>query len=320
MINMNIHKDKRANRKIKWAGICKLLIFAAALQMLGGCNKDDHHNTPHPDKGAVKVTTDWSGLSSDAVQPDSYVLRIGTHEQTVSGETNAFSTLFEPGKQDLLVWHTAPGTTVNGTTATVNTLPDGTLEPMPGYLFSAARQLDIVKDDTLSVTVSMEQRIRRLALNLKLKLNPGDELRIGSTSATLAGIASAIDLATGELAGSGGKTVVPAFALAEETHTANMYAPDSRATVPPMLCSTLHLMGAATGERQLLTLEITLTSGDVHTVTTDLTEMLKDFQTGEDMEPLALDATLGLPSEAEAETAATITDWNVVNNGDIKVN
>lgn len=99
-----------------------------------------------------------------------------------------------------------------------------------------------------------------------------------------------------------------------------MYAPDSRATVPPMLCATLHLMGAATGERQLLTLEITLTSGDVHTVTTDLTEMLKDFQTGEDMEPLALDATLGLPSEAEAETAAAITDWNVVNNGDIKVN
>lgn len=318
MINMNIHKDNRANRKIKWAGICKLLIFAAALQMLGGCDKDDHHNTPHPDKGAVKVTTDWSGLSSDAVQPDSYVLRIGTHEQTVSGETNAFSTLFEPGKQDLLVWHTAPGTTVSGTTATVNTLPDGMLEPMPGYLFSAARQLDIVKDDTLSVTVSMEQRIRRLALNLKL--NPGDELRIGSTSATLTGIASAIDLATGELAGSGGKTVVPAFALAEETHTANMYAPDSRATVPPILCATLHLMGAATGERQLLTLEITLTSGDVHTVTTDLTEMLKDFQTGEDMEPLALDATLELPSEAEAETAATITDWNVVNNGDIKVN
>lgn len=316
MINMNIHKDNRANRKIKWAGICKLLIFAAALQMLGGCDKDDHHNTPHPDKGAVKVTTDWSGLSSDAVQPDSYVLRIGTHEQTVSGETNAFSTLFEPGRQDLLVWHTAPGTTVSGTTATVNTLPDGMLEPMPGYLFSAARQLDIVKDDTLSVTVSMEQRIRRLALNLNL--NPGDELRIGSTSATLTGIASAIDLATGELAGSGGKTVVPAFALAEETHTANMYAPDSRATVPPMLCATLHLMGAATGERQLLTLEITLTSGDVHTVTTDLTEMLKDFQTGEDMEPLALDATLGLPTEAE--TAATITDWNVVNNGDIKVN
>lgn len=313
---MNIHKDKRANRKIKWAGICKLLIFAAALQMLGGCDKDDHPNTPHPDKGAVKVTTDWSGLSSDAVQPDSYVLRIGTHEQTVSGETNAFSTLFEPGRQDLLVWHTAPGTTVSGTTATVNTLPDGMLEPMPGYLFSAARQLDIVKDDTLSVTVSMEQRIRRLALNLNL--NPGDELRIGSTSATLTGIASAIDLATGELAGSGGKTVVPAFALAEETHTANMYAPDSRATVPPILCATLHLMGAATGERQLLTLEITLTSGDVHTVTTDLTEMLKDFQTGEDMEPLALDATLGLPSEAE--TAATITDWNVVNNGDIKVN
>lgn len=76
-------------------------------------------------------------------------------------------------------------------------------------------------------------------------------------------------------------------------------------------------MGVTTGEQQLLTLEITLTGGDVHTVTTDLTEILKDFRTG-DMEPLTLDAALSLPTEAEI--GATITPWKEVNNGDINVN
>nr|WP_294482218.1 FimB/Mfa2 family fimbrial subunit [uncultured Bacteroides sp.] len=311
MDNMNIRTDKRANQKIKWTAIGKLLIFAAVLLLPVGCVKDDLYNTPHPDKGAVKVTTDWSGRSSDAVLPDSYVLRIGDKEQTVSGETNAFSTLFAPGGQDLLVWHNAEGTTVGGTTATINTLPDGTLEPMPGYLFSAARELDIVKDDTLRVTVPMKQYIRRLVLTLKL--NPGDELRISSTAATLTGIASATNLATGELVGSEGKTVIPAFALATDA-----YAPESRATGQPVLSATLHLMGVIIGERQMLTLEIMLTGGGVQTVSTDLTEMLKNFRTDDDKEPLVLDASLELPVEVEA--GATITDWDVVDNGDIKVN
>lgn len=310
MDNMNIRTDKRANRKIEWTSICKLLIFAVTFQVLGGCVKDDLYNTTHPDKGAVKITTDWSELSLDAVIPDQYVLRIGTQEQTVSGETNAFGTLFAPGGQDLLIWHTAEGTTVSGTIATINTLPDGTLEPMPGYLFSAARELDIVKDDTLRVTVPMKQYIRRLVLTLKL--NPGDEQRISSTAATLTGIASATNLATGELVGSEGKTVVPAFTL-----TTDADSPESRSTGQPVLSATLHLMGVITGEQQLLTLEITLTGGDVHTVTTDLTEILKDFRTG-DMEPLTLDAALELPTEAEI--GATITPWKEVNNGDINVN
>lgn len=285
-----------------------IMCGAATLLLLGGCVKDDLYNTPHPEKGAVKVTTDWSGRSSDAILPGSYVLRIGTQEQTVSAETNTFHTLLAPGKQDLLVYHTAEGTTVSGTIATISTLPDGTLEPMPDYLFAATRELDIVKDDTLSVTVPMKQYIRRLVLTLKL--NPGDEQRIGSTAATLTGIASATNLATGQLAGSEGKTVIPAFALVA-------HAPLSRATATqPAIFATLHLIGAAAGETQLLTLNITQTDGTVHTVSTDLTEMLKDFRTG-DMEPLMLDATLELPTEAEI--GATITPWKEVNNGDIEV-
>ncbi|WP_240054250.1 hypothetical protein [Bacteroides uniformis] len=81
-----IHKMIRGNRKINLSGICKLLIFAAVCQSFGSCVKDDLHNTPHPDKGAVRVTTDWTGRSEEAVQPENYLLRIGEESQEVTAE------------------------------------------------------------------------------------------------------------------------------------------------------------------------------------------------------------------------------------------
>lgn len=300
--------DKRAIQIIKLQGMAKVLIFASALlPILASCVKDELHNTPHPDKGAVMVTTDWSGRSSEAPVPGSYVLRIGTREQTVSGETNAYDALFLPGRQDLLVYNLAEEVTVSGSTATVNTRADGTLEPLPGYLFSAARALDIVEDDTLKVSVAMQQRIR--ALTLTLKLNPGDEQRITATSATLTGVASAINLTDGSITATTGMATAPAFAIGTDHAT--------RATGQPVLAAVLRLLGMMNGEKQVLTLVVTLTDGTVQTIVTDLTEALKNFGTG-DMEPLALDATLELPQEAGF--TATISDWNVVDNGEIEIN
>ena len=287
-------------------------MWVAAGVLLASCVKDELYNTPHPDKGAVLVTTDWTGCSSDAVLPADYILRIGSEEQTVKGETNVFKSLFLPETQSLLVYHQAEGVTVSGTTATVNTLEDGTLNPMPGFLFSASKELEIQKDDTLKVTVPMMQRIRTLALTLKLK--PGDEQLITETAATLTGIASSVNLATGSLTAAEGKTVVPIF-------TMGTGGGETRASGDPILTASLRLPGVMTGEKQELTLAVTLTDGTVQNVVTDLTQALKNFGSGK-MEPLALDATLTLPDvEGDAaEVSATISDWNVVDNGDITVN
>ncbi|WP_338128871.1 FimB/Mfa2 family fimbrial subunit, partial [Bacteroides fluxus] len=168
-------------------------------------------------------------------------------------------------------------------------------------------ELEIVKDDTLGVTVKMEQRIR--SLTLALKLNPGDEERITATSATLTGIASAIDLRDGAITAAEGKAVVLDFAPGTD-------AGRMRAGGQPVLSATQRLLGAMPGEKQILTLAITLPDGYVHTLTSDLTEALKNF--GEaDMEPLELDATLKLPVEAGMD--ATITDWKEVDNGHIDI-
>lgn len=282
-----------------------LLILALVVPQLASCVKDDLYNTPHPDKGAVRVTTDWSGASSDAVLPQGYILRIGTEEQAASGTCNAFNTVFEPGRKQLLVYNQAEGITVIGTAASVNTLADGTLTPMPGYLFTGAEEMEIVKDDTLRVTVKMVQRVR--TLNLVLKLNPGDETRITSVSATLAGIASAAGLRDGTIA-AGGKTVIPTFAIATDNGRA-------RSAGQPALVASLRMMGVASGERQTLALTVTLSGGTVQTIRTDLTGSLKDF--GKERAPLTLDAALELP--AEGSFGGTITDWTVVDNGDVTI-
>lgn len=328
MDKMNIHKRYDADKKKKSVGKGGWLVFALALLQLTACVKDELYNTPHPDKGAVQITTDWTRRSSDAVLPTDYILRIGdaeqtprntdsaepatrstgSEEQTVSGETNVFKSLFLPGTQSLLVYHRAEGITISGTTATVNTLADGTLNPMPGFLFSAAKELNIQKDDTLKVTIPMMQHIRTLTLTLKL--NPGDDLRIAGTTATLTGIAPAVDLTTGSVTATEGKTVVPTFVLGTE-------GVGTGATGNPVLAASMRLLGVMTGEKQELGIAVALTNGTVQTIVTDLTEALKDFSGGE-LEPLMLDATLTLPSEAGI--SATISDWNVVENGDITVN
>lgn len=301
-----IHKMIRGNRKINLTGICKLLIFAAVCQSLGSCVKDDLHNTPHPDKGAVRVTTDWSGRSSEASVPGSHTLRIGEESQEVTAETNTFNSLLAPGSYRLLAYNTPEGISVTGNTATVDTKDDGTLTPQPGVLFSAAKELDVMADDTLKVTLPMQQHIRSLTLTLELA--EGDKERISETTATLTGIAHSLDLTTGEqTAGQTGRTIAPEFRFSTVTPT--------RAEGKPALAAMLRLMGVVTGERQTLTLTVTLTDGSVQTFVTDLTDLLKDF--GGTMEALRLDALLNLPTAGSMN--GTITGWKEVDNGNITI-
>lgn len=301
-----IHKMIRGNRKINLSGICKLLIFAAVCQSFGSCVKDDLYNTPHPDKGAVRVTTDWSGRSSDASMPGSHTLRIGEESQEVTAETNTFKNLLVPGSYRLLAYNTPEGVSVTGNTATVDTKDDGTLTPQPGYLFSAGKELDVAADDTLKVTLPMQQHIRSLTLTLELA--EGDKERIAGTTATLTGIAHSLDLTTGtQTAGQTGRTVAPEFKFSTVTPT--------RAEGKPVLAAMLRLMGVITGERQTLTLTVTLTDGSVQTLVTDLTDLLKDF--GGAMEALRLDALLNLPTTGGM--GGTITGWKEVDNGNITI-
>lgn len=285
------------NRKI----IPYIIVFAL---LLTACVKDELHNTPHPDCGVAQISTHWSKISEDAMQPDSYMLRIGELTYPVSGTDNTFKELLSEGTYTLLVHNLPHGVTVSSATATINTLPDGTLEPRPEYLFSAMQQFNVKQDDTLKVDVEMVQSIRSLTLVLKLK--PGDDTRIASTHATLTGVAHSIDLYTGTCdATATGKSVKPSFQLNTPSPT--------RTIETPALIATLRLAGIISDAPKLLTLAVRLTNGITQTVETDLTEALKDF--GKERNPLMLDATLQLPDEGDMSVTATVTNWTP-GNGD----
>lgn len=283
-------------------------IWLFAVLLLSGCVKDELFHTAHPAQGAVKVTTTWSACSSEASLPASYILRIGSEEQTVTGYTNTFSTLFQPGEQSLQVFNKPDDMIVDGVTATVCTLADGTLNPTPGYLFAASDTLSIQADDTLSVTEPMKQYTRTLVLYLDL--SEGDERRIAGTAATLGGIASAVNLVSGQLTLSSPQTIHPDFVLSSSSVTRGS------ASAHPVLTTSVRMLGFIPGVESLLNIDVTFTNGTTQTITANMTDAVKDFNNG-DTSPLVLDATLTLPTEGDV--SAAITDWMVVDNGDVNI-
>lgn len=72
----------------------------------------------------------------------------------------------------------------------------GAIEPHPGYLFASHQDISVVADDTLHVTAPMRQYVRRL--DIELTATEGDYSRVQSATATLSGVASAADMATGD--------------------------------------------------------------------------------------------------------------------------
>ena len=279
-------------------------LFCGVALMLTSCVKDDIDNTPHPSQGAIVITTDWSSRADQAVQPVSYTLRVSgqsgqSDEQPVKGNTNIFHSLLAPAAYELLVYNTPEAITVTGDVATIASTDENNIEALPGYLFSATQTLDVVKDDTLFVTVGMLQHIRQLTLVLKLK--EGDHDRITSLNATLSGIASSINLATGAWASPTGVSLSPVFEKTEEKDGT------------PTLTATIRLLGIIAEEKQELSIAVALNNQSVYTIKTDLTEVLQKCFDGS-MTPLVLGANFDLPSQGD-----NINSWNSVEGGHVDI-
>lgn len=258
---------------------------------LASCVKDELYNTPHPDSGAVVVTADWSDRNSDADIPQTYILSIDGQEQEVSGETNVLNRLLSAGKYTLAAYNKPDQVTVANNTASVNATSAKHINPMPGYLFASVQDINVVADDTLRVTARMKQLIRRL--NLELTATEGDYSRVQSATATLSGVASVADMATGERS-----------AAAQVTNT---FRQDGN-----KFTLFFRLLGIVTTEAQTLTVDITFNNGDTQQIVSDVTESMKNFNN--EAEPIKLKGNLLLPVEATV-TGATITGWNEVNGG-----
>lgn len=279
----------------------------AAAVLLSSCVKDTLYDTPHPDYGKIAVTADWSARGEGIDIPATWTVTMGDYTGTETSATHTPDHLFAPGSYTLAVWNPAEGITVNGTTATISAATgtragtDAFVNNAPGWFFTYTEQVTIEKDKDYPLTAAMKQQVRELTLIIK---PTGDAAgRITEIVAHLTGAAGTLDFAT-DTYGAASNVVLPFTKITEGDDAGKWKA-------------TVRLLGV-TGTEQLLTGEIRYADGNPSptTLKSDLTEALKDFNTGKG-ESLTLGGTLVETPEGMEVDGAEINGWEEVKGDDV---
>ncbi len=270
-------------------------VAAALLLAATSCVKDELHNTPHPDRGAVTVSL--TGLAADGA----YVLDIDGQTADITGSPFTFPDLLTPGTYSLVVYNRADGFTFDGRMAQVHTedgktRADGvSIIPLPGYLKTASREITVTADDTLHLTPAPQQRVRDL--HIEFTVTQGRPELIQTVTGTLSGIAGAFDMEAEQTTGEPASTIV-AF-----TRDGDKLTADAR---------LLGTMGAA----QTLVLDIAfMDGGRTQRTEVDLTEALADFNS-DMITAYRVTGTLETPVGME-EGKGEITGWETGDGGDV---
>ena len=284
----------------------KIYTIILTALLLSSCVKDTLYDTPHPDHGMISVTADWSARGEGIDIPATWTVAMGDYTGTETSATHAPDHLFDPGSYTLAVWNPAEGITVNGTTATVaaatgnDAVAGAFISNAPGWLFTSVQQVLIEKDTDYPLTAAMKQQVRELTLVVE---PTGDAAgRITEIVAHLTGAAGTLDFAT-DTYGAASNVVLPFTKITEGDDAGKWKA-------------TVRLLGV-TGTEQLLTGEIRYADGNPTptTLKSDLTEALKEFNTGKG-ESLTLGGTLVETPEETEFSGFEITGWETVEGGD----
>ena len=278
------------------------LIAVASLMVLSltSCVKKDIFYTPHPDKGAVVVTADWTEAPSETDVPQawSFCINGGEVYQSVH-PSQCYPELLAPGKYTLLVYNEPQGFTLNGTTAVVDSYSDGLLVAEPGYLYSATQELEVVKGDTLRVTVPMKRLLS--AVSMKVTLD-GESADVADIEASLSGVSGSVELATGE--------------ISESPQTVRLdvepAGTSSRAGAGKELELKCRILGVCVGYGQTLTVKIKNKDGHISSVTSDVTEELEKVNT--DKQPVELEGSVSVAQDGHCR--GTRGNWEIVSGGD----
>ena len=276
------------------------MLTLALLLTLGGCVKDELHDTPHPDTGKVTVTADWSDRGEGVDIPAEWTVTMGGYTGTETGATHSPDYLFNPGSYTLAVYNPADGITVSGTTAAVAAADGGCIVNTPGWFFTSVQEVEIEADTDYSLTAVMRQQVRELTLVIKPAGDAAD--RIESIEGTLSGAAGTLDFATGT---HGTPSEV-------ELHFTKITEGDDAGK----WMATVRLLGIA-GDAQRLTATLTYTDGNPQptSLNSDLTAALDSFNDGKTA-PLTLGGTIA-ETPGEAGFTGEITDWETVDGGGV---
>ena len=290
---------------MKTNSIYKTSLLAAALLLAAtSCVKDELHDTPHPDKGKITVSADWSDRGDGVDIPAEWTMTMGDYAGTETGETHAPDYLFNPGSYTLAAYNTPENITISGTTATVAPeTGNGTyISHAPGWLFTSVQEVTVEADTDYELTAAMHQQVRQLTLVIEPTGDAAD--RIESIEGSLSGAAGTLDFATGTYGAA--SDVALHFTKITEGEDAGKWT------------ATVRLLGI-TGDTQRLTATLTYADGNPADtgLESDLTAALADFNSDKTV-PLTLDGEAVVPDEAGV--TATIDDWQPGNNGDEDVN
>lgn len=276
------------------------ILTLALLLTLGGCVKDELHDTPHPDTGKVTVTADWADRGEGVDIPASWHIVMGDYTGTETGATHSPDYLFNPGSYTLAVYNIPEGITVSGTTAAVAAADGGCIVNTPGWLFTSVQEVEIEADTDYSLTAIMQQQVRELTLMIEPAGDAAD--RIESIEGTLSGAAGTLDFATGT---HGTPSEV-------ELHFTKITDGDDAGK----WMATVRLLGIV-GDVQRLTATLTYTDGNPQptSLNSDLTAALDGFNDGKTA-PLTLGGTIA-ETPGEAGFTGEISGWEKVDGGEV---
>ena len=279
-------------------GYTTTILALALLLTLGGCVKDELHDTPHPDTGGIAVTADWTQRGEGVDIPAEWTVTMGGYTGTETGATHSPDYLFKPGSYTLAACNTPDGITISGTTATVDAADGGFIADTPGWLFTSVQEVAIEADTDYSLTAVMHQQVRQLTLVIEPAGDAAD--RIESIEGTLSGAAGSLDFATGT------HGTPSELGL----HFTKITSGDDAGK----WTATVRLLGIA-GDAQRLTATLTYTDGNPAdtSLESDLTAALDGFNDGKTA-PLTLGGTIA-ETPGEAGFTATINGWEEVDGG-----
>ena len=281
-------------------GYTTTILALALLLTLGGCVKDELHDTPHPDTGGIAVTADWTQRGEGVDIPAEWTVTMGGYTGTETGATHSPDYLFKPGSYTLAACNTPDGITISGTTATVDAADGGFIADTPGWLFTSVQEVAIEADTDYELTAVMHQQVRKLTLMIEPTGDAAE--RIESVEGSLSGAAGTLDFATGAYGAA--SDVALRFTKITSGGDAGKWT------------ATVRLLGIA-GDTQRLTATLTYADGNPQptSLESDLTAALADFNSDKTA-PLTLGGTMAeTPTEAGVE--AGITDWEKTDGGGV---
>ena len=276
------------------------MLTLALLLTLGGCVKDELHDTPHPDTGKVTVTANWADRGEGVDIPAEWTLTMGDYTGTETGATHSPDYLFNPGSYTLAVYNPADGITVSGTTAAVAAADGSFITGIPGWLFTSVQEVAIEADTDYELTAAMRQQVRLLTLVIEPTGDAAD--RIETIEGTLSGAAGTLDFATGTHGTP--SEVELRFTKITSGNDAGKWT------------ATVRLLGTA-GDTQRLTATLAYTDGNPAdtSLESDLTAVLNGFNEDKTT-PLTLGGTV-VETPDEAGFTGEITDWEEVDGGQV---